>query len=127
MPGIGCVAISSLWNHWPCLFPQHGPGRKHQRPIVLAGWQRSIVGRYPRQLLRGLIHSDGCRVVNRVWSGRYAYPRYLFTNTSRDILQIFRDACDRTGIPHRDSKPNTISIARRAGVEALDAFIGPKS
>ncbi|MGZ8599172.1 MAG: hypothetical protein ACXWX6_03080 [Actinomycetota bacterium] len=100
---------------------------KHQRPIVLAGWQRSIVERYPRQLLRGLIHSDGCRVINRVWHGRYAYVRYFFTNTSTDILQIFRDACDLAGVPHRDSKPNTISIAKREGVRALDAFIGSKS
>jgi hypothetical protein len=123
---VGCVAISSCWNHWPCLFPQHGPGTKHERPIVLEGWQRAIVDRCPRQLIRGLIHSDGCRVMNRVWKGRYAYPRYLFTNTSGDILQIFRDACDRAGIPHRDSKTNTISIARRDGVQALDAFIGPK-
>jgi hypothetical protein len=58
---------------------------------------------------------------------RYAYVRYFFTNTSTDILQIFRDACDLAGIPHRDSKPNTISIAQRAGVETLDSFIGPKA
>jgi hypothetical protein len=44
-----------------CLFPQHGPGRKHERPIVLAGWQQSITRRHPKQLIRGLIDSDGCR------------------------------------------------------------------
>jgi hypothetical protein len=58
---VGCAAVSAHWSHWPCLFPQHGPGRKHQRPIVLADWQSAIVHAYPRQLLRGLIHSDGCR------------------------------------------------------------------
>jgi hypothetical protein len=100
---------------------------KHQRPIVLSDWQAALVGRYPRQLLRGLIHSDGCRVTNRVLGGKYAYTRYFFTNVSRDILQIFRDSCDAVGIPHRDSKWNTISIARREGVAALDAFIGPKT
>jgi hypothetical protein len=31
------------------------------------------------------------------------------------------------GIPHRDSKWNTISIAHREGVAALDGFVGPKS
>ncbi|HSJ50906.1 MAG TPA: transcriptional regulator [Actinomycetota bacterium] len=123
----GCVAISSYWNHWPCVFPQHGPGMKHQRPIRLADWQCEIVSRYPRQHLRGLIHSDGCRVMNRVRKGKYAYPRYFFTNTSTDILEIFRDACDRIGVPHRDSKWNTISVARKEGVAMLDAFIGSKS
>lgn len=31
----GCVVVSLYSKHWPCLFPQHGPGRKHNRPIVL--------------------------------------------------------------------------------------------
>ncbi|MCB0940151.1 MAG: hypothetical protein KDB72_07935 [Mycobacterium sp.] len=31
----GCVVVSIYSKHWPCLFPQHGPGRKHNRPIVL--------------------------------------------------------------------------------------------
>lgn len=123
---IGCVEIYAGWMHWPCLFPQHGPGRKHHRPIVLEAWQEGIVDRYPRHLLRGLIHSDGCRIMNRVWKGKYAYPRYFFTNNSEDILKIFRNACDAIGIRHRNSKSNTISIARRNDVAALDAFIGPK-
>ena len=124
---VGCVAIYAYWKHWPCLFPQHGPGRKHDRPIVLAPWQLLIVGAYPRQLLRGLIHSDGCRCINRVWNGKYAYPRYFFTNNSDDILQIFRRACDMVGVRHRNSKPNTISIAKRQDVAALDSFIGAKA
>jgi hypothetical protein len=95
--------------------------------MVLTSWQTDIVDSYPRQLIRGLIHSDGCRTINRVWNGRYAYPRYLFTNNSDDILQIFRDACERVGIAHRNSKPNTISVARRKDVGILDLFIGPKS
>ena len=59
--------------------------------------------------------------------GRYAYPRYFFTNRSTDILEIFRQACDAAQIAHSSSKPDTISIARREAVAALDAFIGPKS
>jgi hypothetical protein len=123
----GCVAITAHWNHWPCVFPQHGPGLKHRRAIRLDDWQCDIVARCPRQLLRGLIHSDGCRVMNRVRNGKYAYPRYFFTNTSEDILQIFRDACDAIDVPYRDSKWNTVSVARGEGVAALDAFIGPKA
>jgi hypothetical protein len=124
---VGCVAVSAYWNHWPCVLPQHGPGAKHRRPIRLTDWQDELVNRYPRQLLRGLIHSDGCRVMNKVWRGRYAYTRYFFTNHSEDILQIFRDCCDTIGVPHRDSRWDTISIARREGVAALDSFIGPKA
>jgi hypothetical protein len=82
----GCVEIYAHWQHWVCLFPQHAPGRRHNREIRLEGWQRAVVGRYPRQLLRGLIHSDGCRVMNRVHGGKYSYARYLFTNRSEDIL-----------------------------------------
>jgi hypothetical protein len=124
---IGCVAVQSYWNHWPCLFPQHGPGRKHRRQIRFMAWQRDIVSRYPRQLLRGMIHSDGCRVMNQVQNRKYAYARYMFTNTSSDILQVFRDACDAIGVNHRNTNSRTISVARRADVVALDAFIGPKA
>ena len=46
-------------------FPQHGPGRKHKRPIVLEAWQQAIVEAHPWQFLRGLLHSDGCRTINR--------------------------------------------------------------
>lgn len=124
---IGCVELSSYWQHWPCLFPQHGPGRKHLRTIRLAEWQERVVAANPQSLLRGLIHSDGCRAINRVWAGKYSYPRYFFTNRSNDILQIFREACDALGIGCRNSKPDTISIARRVDVAALDAFVGPKA
>jgi len=66
--------------------------------------------------------------MNRVRKGKYTYPRYFFfTNRSTDILQIFRNACDSLGVTHRNSKPNTISIARREAVAALDTFIGPKA
>jgi hypothetical protein len=122
----GCFDVYSYWKHWPCLFPQHGIGPKHRRPIVLASWQAAIVSQYPRELLRGLIHSDGCRVINRVSGGKYEYPRYFFTNLSEGILQIFRDACDAIGVRHRNAKPNVISVARRESVAILDGFIGPK-
>lgn len=39
----GCVAVTSLSKHWPCLLPQHGPGPKHTRPIQLLPWQQDIV------------------------------------------------------------------------------------
>lgn len=55
------VEVYAHSKSWPCLFPQHGPGKKHLRRIALTEWQWGLVRRQPRLLLRGLIHSDGCR------------------------------------------------------------------
>lgn len=65
-PRHNAVEIHSYSNAWPCLFPQHGPGRKHERKIELTPWQEAIVDREPEKFIRGLIHSDGCRTTNRV-------------------------------------------------------------
>lgn len=59
--GSRCVEVSIWSKHWPCLFPQHGPGRKHNRPIKLEAWQENLL--IDESFVRGLIHSDGCRVV----------------------------------------------------------------
>jgi hypothetical protein len=123
----GCVEVYTYWGHWPCVFPQHGPGRKHQRGIRLAAWQAQIAADEPQELLRGLIHSDGCRVMNRVGQGKYCYPRYLFSNRSADIREIFHEACGAIGVRPTDPKPHEISVARRADVAILDAFVGPKT
>jgi hypothetical protein len=109
---------------WPCLFPQHGPGRKHEREIVLSGWQRRLVARWPALMLRGLIQSDGCRFQNtgRGWS----HPRYSFTNHSPGIRSIFCDACDLMGLHWTTSAVRTIYVSRKADVATLDRFVGPK-
>ena len=62
------LTVKSYSTHWTCLFPQHGPGKKHERPIVLEQWQQEIVDTHPGPFLRGLIHSDGCRMTN--WARR---------------------------------------------------------
>jgi hypothetical protein len=122
--GRGCVIVGAYWKHWPCLFPQHGPGRKHSRRIELAPWQREIAQAFPDRLLRGLIHADGCRVANRV--GRGVYPRYLFSNRSVDIQQIFCHACEDFGVSWTQPSFKHISVARAHDVARLDAIIGPK-
>lgn len=123
-----CLEISMYARHWLCLFPQHGRGRKHMRKIGLAPWQRAIVEADRRPFLRGLIHSDGCRIIaTEKQAGRVRHaPRYLFTNVSQDILGLFCESCDALGI--RWTRPNskTIAIYRLASVELMDAFIGPK-
>src|SRR3546814_15577428 len=43
-------------------FPQHGPGRKHERPIVLEPWQVGIVEAHPAAFLRGLFHSPSLKI-----------------------------------------------------------------
>jgi hypothetical protein len=120
-----CVEIGCSSKLWPQLFPQHGPGRKHTRKIELAPWQERAVARYPWQFIRGLIHSDGCRVINRVNGGEY--PRYFFSQVSDDIRDMFCDACDFIGIEWKQSRWNSISVARRRSVELMDSFVGPKS
>ena len=129
MAKTGCVGVQSYSMHWPCLFPQHGPGLKHRRVIQLADWQQAVVAAHPRALLRGLIHSDGCRSVNRVVvRGReYSYPRYFFSNESADILRICGQALDQVGAQWRYNRANSISVACRQSVALLDSFIGPKS
>ncbi|WUS96479.1 hypothetical protein OHA46_07195 [Streptomyces sp. NBC_00708] len=128
----GCQYVTCTSKHWPCLFPQHGPGKKHDRAIALADWQREIVSTHPWAFIRGLIHSDGSRVINwttRLIAGeqkRYEYPRYFFTNLSADILGLFTDALDQVGVEWRRASSKNISVARRASVALMDAHVGPK-
>jgi hypothetical protein len=123
-PSIGCVHVTSYWKHWPCVFPQHGPGPKHRRPIILRHWQEDIAAANPDLLLQGLIHSDGCRDLN--WVNGKSYPRYQFTNNSPDIRAIFRKACDDFRVHYSLPYWNTVSVARRPDVAKLDGIIGPK-
>jgi Homeodomain-like domain len=118
-----CVEVSAYWKCWPCLFPQHGAGREHQRRIELTDWQTTLVDRWPEQLLRGLIHSDGCRFQNT--GTNWSWPRYSFSQVSDDIRTMFCDACDRLGLRWTRAR-TTIYVSRKADVAILDEFIGPK-
>jgi hypothetical protein len=119
------IEVSSYSKHWPCLFPQHGPGRKHERTIHLQQWQWDLVERDPWPLLRGLIESDGCRFVNGDGRG-WTAPRYSFKNSSEDIREIFSTACDLAGL-RWTSATDTVYVSRKDDVARLDAVIGPKS
>lgn len=132
----GCHNIKVYSKHLLCLFPQHGPGKKHEREIRLEAWQQRIVDAHPWEFIRGLIHSDGCRIINwttRLVAGerkRYEYPRYFFSNKSDDIRKLFGDTLTVLGIQWttlaRGSDPFNISVARRASVDLMDAHVGPK-
>ncbi|MFJ3444552.1 helix-turn-helix domain-containing protein [Streptomyces sp. NPDC086081] len=128
----GYVSVVSYSRHWPRLFPQHGPGRKHERRIALEPWQQAIVDARPWEFIRGLLHSDGCRITNwtiRTVAGerkRYEYPRYFFTNLSPDIIRLFTTALDQVGVEWKKANARNISIARKASVALMDAHVGPK-
>jgi hypothetical protein len=132
-PPWNVAIIQASSRHWLRVFPQHGPGRKHKRRIALEPWQTEICHRHPKQLLRGLIHSDGSRCINRFsiklpsgWVGQYAYPRYFFSNLSADIRGIFCEYCDKLGVRWTQSNHRNISVSHRDSVALLDSFIGPK-
>ncbi|MEU5429332.1 helix-turn-helix domain-containing protein [Streptomyces olivoreticuli] len=132
----GCHNVKIYSKHLWCLFPQHGPGKKHERLIELEPWQQEIVDAHPWEFIRGLIHSDGCRITNwttRLVGGvrkRYEYPRYMFANKSDDIRKLYCDTLTAVGVEWsvlaRDGAPFNISVARKASVALMDAHIGPK-
>jgi len=126
-----CYEVHAYSKGWACLFPQHGPGKKHERRIYLSEWQQGLAKRWPDRLLKGLIHSDGCRSYS-TGAGGWTHPRYVFSNVSTDITSIFCSACDCLGLrwtaafPTDDSKAVAIYVSRKADVATLDEFVGPK-
>jgi hypothetical protein len=128
-----CARVACAWKRWPEVFPQHGPGRKHERAIVLEPWQRGVLDAEPWAFLRGLLHSEGCRTVNRFTtrlpSGRvaeYEYVRWFFSNLSVDIRALFCEYAERVGLRWTRSNHRNISISHRDSVALLEAHVGPK-
>ena len=121
----GCVVVSLYSKHWPCFFPQHGPGRKHLRAIRLEAWQEVLVKQATKDFIRGLFDSDGCRVVANDRGVRSV--RYHFSNRSDDIRGLFCAALDELGIPWTTPSRYQVAVYRKAAVARLDEFVGPKS
>ena len=119
------VVLDVYSNHLLCLFPQHGPGKKHERRIQLEPWQDELVERAPWAFLRGCIRSDGCAFVNR--TGRYEYLSYGFANHSVDILDLFEGTCRLLGLrPRRYER--AVRLNRREDVaRRLLEHVGLKS
>ena len=124
-----------VWKHWPCVFPQVGPGTKPPRGIELEEWPWRVVESHPHRLVKGLFHPDGYRVTNRVRGRvgkRYEYPRYLFADRSTDIRRIsdirriFVRACDLIGVECRPNRRYDHSIAHRHSVAIREWFTGPR-
>jgi hypothetical protein len=120
----GAMTILNLYSsHLPCLFPQHGRGKKHERRIVLEPWQADAVAEAPWPFLRGCIRSDGCSYINR--TGPYEYLSYEFFNYSEDILDLFCATCDRVGVEYR-RYARRVRIYRRPSVALMKANVGVK-
>jgi hypothetical protein len=121
----GAMVVVWTYNrHLSCLFPQHGAGKKHERPIVLEPWQEAQVAAAPWAFLRGCIRSDGCVFVNG--TGRCEYLSYDFANRSRHIRELFARACDSVGVDCRPAR-DRVRIYRRASVELMREHVGIKS
>ncbi|MGA8332262.1 MAG: hypothetical protein WB777_23695 [Mycobacterium sp.] len=121
----GCVVVSHYSKPWPCLLPQHGPGRKHLWPIQLQPWQEALVKVATEEFVRGLIDSDGCRVVANDRGVRSV--RYHFSNRSDDIRNLFCAALDELNIPWTRPRWFEVAVYRKAAVARLDEFVGPKA
>ena len=121
----GAMTVLTIYSqHIGCLFPQHGPGKKHERSVHLEAWQLRMLFDAPGALLRGLIFSDGCSFVNR--TGRYEYPSYEFCNLSPNILDLFCGACDLCGIRYR-RYATRVRVNRRESVAIVRQHVGIKS
>jgi hypothetical protein len=106
------------------LVTQHGPGKKHTRPIRLEPWQQVLVTEATEEFVRGLIHSDGCRVVADDRGVKSV--RYHFSNRSDDIRGLYCAALDCLGIPWTRPSRYEVAVYRKAATAHLDEFIGPK-
>jgi hypothetical protein len=118
------ATLHAYHGHWTCLLPQHGPGKKSDRPIVLEPWQQELVAAAPWSFLRGCIRSDGCVYINR--TGKYAYESYSFANLSSDILRLFASTCTLAGVDCRVYK-KSVAIYRRPSVALMLEHVGRKA
>jgi hypothetical protein len=120
----GRMTVLSVHSaHLHCVFPQHGSGMKHTRPIILEEWQTSVLQTAPWHFIKGCIRSDGCSFINR--TGPYEYLAYQFDNRSPDILGLFCQACDIAGLEYR-RYARYVRINRRSSVAQLKDKIGVK-
>lgn len=124
----GYVDVSVYSSHLSCLFPQHGPGKKHERRLEFEAWQLDLIQAAPWDFLRGCIRSDGCAFVNR--TGPYEYLSYDFSNKSSEIVALFTRVCDLVGIQYRLTwyrGSGRVRINRRSSVERMVAHVGLKT
>jgi len=127
---VGCVMITVNSTQLVKLFPQHGKGVKHNRKITFEDWQWTIIDEFPLEVFRGLYHSDGCRSQNIVKGKNYV--RYMFSNKSVDLIELFKYVCDKINVHWTTKKARyrhgsyNVYISRREDVACLDEVVGAK-
>ncbi len=126
----GCVDIIILSIHLVQMFPQHGRGAKHARRLTFEDWQWTIIDEFPLEVFRGLYHADGSRAQNIVKGTNYV--RYIFTNKSVDLIELFKYVCDKIEVhwttkkAHYKHKSYNVYISRREDIAYLDNVVGAK-
>jgi hypothetical protein len=118
------VVLHVYSAHLTCLFPQHGPGKKHERRILVEDWQLGLIAQEPWRFLRGCIWSDGCSFINR--TGPYEYLSFDFANHSQDILDVVERCYELVGVKCRRTA-RRIRVNRRASVVLVEANVGLKT
>lgn len=118
-----CGVISIYSNLLPILFPHLGNGRKHDRKIELTDEQLKIINK--NVLMKGLFHTDGS-----FYLASNKYPRYQFTNKSKDIIDIFSDCLlnvnVRPKIRQKKDGIYNINIQNKPEVMILYYILGEK-
>jgi hypothetical protein len=100
----GCTDVHVYSNVLPNIFPQHGPGKKHNRNVELTSWQKDNLDH--ASLLKGLFHSDGC-----YYYSQKAYI-YNFVNCSLDIIKIYESCLIALGIEYK-TYTRKVSLSRK--------------
>lgn len=95
-----CTAAGSAG---PACSPNTGRARSTGEPSPLSRGSGPFAEEHTKEFVRGLVHSDGSRVLNRdqrrlPGSGFYEYPRYRFTHVSTDIIGLRIEAPERLEI-----------------------------
>jgi hypothetical protein len=104
----GCIALLASHPVWATAFPQGmARGRKHQRRIELTDWQRELTHDFPTSLLRRLIHSDGCRSINR-----FPDPATRSRCSTGSSVQSGESADERTRTSKGQRAHQDLSLAR---------------
>jgi hypothetical protein len=129
-----CVNVSVYSSHLVCLFPQHGPGMKHKRRILLEGWQQEHVNRAPWAFLRGCIRSDGCvfhQPHGRSPAEALRISQLRVQQHSEDIARLFADTAASLGLRPRINCDRNgrwdVRINRRESVARMLENVGRKT
>jgi hypothetical protein len=106
----GCTEVVSCSKHWPCLFPQHGTGRRHLRKIELADRQADHCGTPPGRV--------GARAYSLGWVWR-AQPGPAYAGKRRALRVPAVSVRERVGWHPRALRSD--AGPARGGVAVLEA------